>query len=83
MAWMITGSSPSKSRTPTSKSAPLRAGPMNMNLIHVERLHRIANGMEHVVVIYTVLSGWFADPHLDNLPCLSGASRGLGSELAT
>jgi hypothetical protein len=73
MAWMITGSSPSKSRTPTSKerAVAVRADE-HQNLIHVETLHRIANSVEHVIVIYTMLSGWFADPHPDNLPCLRG-----------
>lgn len=33
----------------------------HQNLIHVETLHRIANSVEHVIVIYTMLSGWFAD----------------------
>ena len=47
----------------------------HQNLIHVETLHRIANSVEHVIVIYTMLSGWFADPHLDNLPCLSGSRQ--------
>lgn len=44
-------------------------------IIEEHSSHRVANGVPYVPVGDAVLSGWLANPHLDNIACLGRAAR--------
>jgi len=73
-AWRITGSSLSSPSTPISSGAVTgRPDQHRQVFVHVDLVGRIADAMPDVGVRNSVFPCWFADPHVDNLPCLNEA----------